>query len=357
MQFIVMKHRLAEGVTLSDVKRGMAMAFISKRNSEKSAVEGLSKVLNSYDEVVFYQKIFEGLLADYLPYAYAFKSRLILMGKSGDLKYFCDTAHQFTQNMAQKDPGKNIFFVGDAIQQVRKKADAFANYYHFEKQIIYHDVNLIFNALGISDPVLTTGVDAVQAEDAPEKNVSSHHETSKENLNHKTKPISKPSLPLKHKAIPVAAFILFLIMMGAGYGYLIYQFGEAGMVKILVRENMQRLTLENDWLVYGIGGVMGMSLITLILSLRFNKSVINILPWLVLSLQFGMIYFKIRQPMQYEWLECYIFMILASYGFMTTLPMAFYKRTTRKVMLKHMAAIYLMGIIYLTSQYFIRFTV
>ena len=345
---------------MQDEKRGMPMAFKSKRNSEKSTVEGLAKVLSHYDETVFYQKSFEGLLADYVPYAYAFKSRLILMGKSGDLKYFCESAKQIVAKTEKQQTDEKRPMVGDVIQNIRKKADTFAVYYGFEKQMIYHDVNLIFSALGVVDPVLTTGQprrEPMQDEMQIIEKSPVYGGNLKESSNQKTKKNEKPSLPIKRKVVPVMALIAFCMMIGAGYSYMIVQFSDIATLKALIIEYGQPFSLENPWIAYGVGGVMGFSMITLVLSLRFNRSVISFMPWLILSLQFAMMYFKIKVPLHYEWLQCYMLMLLTLYSMVSTLAFTLYKRTTRRVMSKHMLAVYIAGFIYLASQYLIRFTV
>jgi len=340
------------------------MAFKSKRNSQKATVEGLSKVFKHYDETVFYQKTFEGLLADHVPYAYAMKSRLILMGKSGDLAYFCTAGKQLvrqmekhlTQKTERQENSEKSSFDNDLIQQVRKKADTFAAYYGFEKQTIYHDINLIFNALGLADPVLTIHQSALPHKTIDLEESPLNREVLKGKPYQKKKKMTKAALPVQRKTLPIIALIMLCIAIGVGYGYMLYQFSDLSVLKTLIKTYSQPFSFENMWLVYG-GGIIGVGLIAQIVSLRSNGRITTYMPWLMLSLECATVYFKIRDPLQFEWLALYVLALYALYSIMTTLVLISNKRTTRKMMSKHLVTLYGTGMIFLASQYIIRMMV
>ncbi|MBS7526126.1 hypothetical protein KHM83_05520 [Fusibacter paucivorans] len=305
------------------------MAFKSKpkRTSDDSIVDGLKKVFLEYDPVVFTQKAFEGLLADHIPGAYAFKARLTLLAKSGYLL--------------------KLLQLGNAGEQALRYAEQFADYYGFEKGIIVKDFKLILRSVGV-----------LSVTDPGDINFERSDQGDSDEAPTEIQPASSPKIrkkrPAKHGIkgfnwIGLGLWLLFFIILIGGYVYQIDFFQMKQTAIAGVETYMMPLSQNNPWLVFGLAGTLIGSIVVSLVQKRLDINLIAILPWLMVIIQCGMAFFKVQMPQFYEFVQLYMMVVTAA-GFMILQTGSM--RT--KGIPKGMASFYLLGTVYLVSQYVIR---
>jgi nitrate reductase NapE component len=305
------------------------MAFKSKpkRTSDDSVVEGLKQVFLEYDPVVFTQKAFEGLLADHIPGAYAFKARLTLLAKSGYLL--------------------KLLKLGNAGEQALRYAEQFADYYGFERGIIVKDFKLILRSIGVLSSNGTGDINFEAIEQGDQQSADETHSPVSSAKGRKTRLKKRGTSAFNW--IGLGLWLMFFVALVGGYVYQVDFFQLKQTVLSGVETYMTPLDQTNPWLMFGLAGTLIGSVATLLVQKKLDVNLIAVLPWLMVILQCGMAFFKVQMPQFYEFVQCYMLVItVASFMILQTGTL----RT--KGVPKSMVSFYLLGAVYLVSQYVIR---
>jgi nitrate reductase NapE component len=326
------------------------MAFKSKpkRTSDDAVVAGLKQVFTAYDPVVFSQKAFEGLLADHIPGAYAFKARLTLMAKSGYLL--------------------KLLKLGNAGEQALRYAEQFADYYGFEKGVILRDFKLILRAIGVTMQTTFEKEGAAANEKAVDSSLESRMDTESARLHRgmqdgpqdglqevaqdtKNRQRSKRTRRRQRQFSwsGLGLWMIFFIVLIGGYLYQIDAFQMKQTAITGVETYLLPLNQHNPWLVFGLVGTMAVSAIAAVVQKRLDVNLISVLPWLMVIIQCGLAFFKVQMPQFYEFIQFYM-LVITAVGFV--LLQTGVLRT--KGVPKGMISFYLLGTVYLVSQYIVR---